>query len=212
EDFEKKAHTGDSLTAEGGLVPPGIPGHSPDVAIRYDPQLARLKLSDAGFPDGVGFPPLTLNCFYMINPEKATVIARQWQEVLGIATSIREYSATAEFDDFQVWLSGWIAEHPDPNYFLGQSGIIRGWKTFGWKDPTFDALIAEASRTSDRSRRMELYRRADRRLVAEEVIVIPIYYGGRVSFLAKPWVKQFQYTRFNSFQLKDVLVEKRPGC
>ena len=212
EEFKKKVPTVEILTAEGGLVPPGIPGHSPDVAIQHDPQLARLKLSEAGFPDGVGFPPLTLNYFYLINPENAAEIARQLQEVLGITTSIREFSAMTEFDDFQVWLSGWIAEHPDPHYFLGQSGIIRGWKALGWKDLIFDELIAEASRASDRPRRMELYRRADRRLVAEEVIAIPIYYGGRVSFLAKPWVKQFQYTRLSSFQLKDVLIEKMPGC
>ncbi len=210
DEFESKVLTVEGLTAEGGLVPPGIPGHSPDLAIRHDPQLARIKLSEAGFPDGVGFPPLTLNYLYLIDAEKAAEIARQWQETLGITTSIWEFSGSTEFDDILVWLGGWIGQHPDPHYFLGQSGIIKRWKAFGWKDPTFDALIAEASRTSDRPSRMELYRCADRRLVAEEVITIPMFYGGRVPFLVKPWVKQFQFTRFTNYQLKDVLIENRP--
>jgi oligopeptide transport system substrate-binding protein len=211
EDLKNHKLTVEDRTAEGGIVPSGIPGHSPDLAIRHDPQLARQKLSEAGFPDGVGFPPLTLKYFFLIGAERAAEIARQWQGTLGIATSIREFSTITELDDMQLWLTGWIGENPDPHYFLGKSGIIKWWNTLGWIDPAYEALIAEASRASDRQRRMELYRRADRRLVVDEVITIPISYGGRTRFLVKPWVKQFQYTRLSNYQLKDVLIENKPG-
>jgi ABC-type transport system substrate-binding protein len=42
----------------GGLVPPGMPGHSPDINLPYDVTLARRLMSEAGYPGGQGFPPV----------------------------------------------------------------------------------------------------------------------------------------------------------
>ena len=38
----------------GGLVPPGMPGHSPDINLPYDVTLARRLMSEAGYPGGRG--------------------------------------------------------------------------------------------------------------------------------------------------------------
>ena len=41
--------------ATGGFIPPGMPGHSDDIGIAYDPDRARKLLGEAGFPEGRGF-------------------------------------------------------------------------------------------------------------------------------------------------------------
>jgi ABC-type oligopeptide transport system substrate-binding subunit len=57
----------------------------------------------------------------------------------------------------------------------------------GWRNTRFDRLVEEAARIADEGRRMELYREADRILVAEEAVVMPLGYAqGRI--LRKQWV------------------------
>jgi hypothetical protein len=50
---------GYAFPATGGLVPPGMPGHSPEIGLPYDLQAARSLLAEAGYPDGRGFPSIT---------------------------------------------------------------------------------------------------------------------------------------------------------
>ena len=42
--------------ATGGLIPPGLAGHSPEIALPYDPTQARKLLAEAGYSAGRGFP------------------------------------------------------------------------------------------------------------------------------------------------------------
>jgi oligopeptide transport system substrate-binding protein len=61
-------------------------------------------------------------------------------------------------------------------------------KRLGWHDPTYDRLVEEASRTPDRAKRLEMYRQADRLLVAEQAFVLPTFYFLERNF-AKPWIR-----------------------
>jgi len=42
--------------ATGGLIPPGMPGHSAGIGLPCDPQKARRLMAEAGYPGGRGFP------------------------------------------------------------------------------------------------------------------------------------------------------------
>ena len=46
--------------ATGGIIPPGMPGHSPQIGLRFDPDLARDLLEQAGYTSGPIFPALPL--------------------------------------------------------------------------------------------------------------------------------------------------------
>ncbi len=49
---------GASSPALGGLVPPGLPGHTEHIGLLYDAARARQLLAEAGYPGGRGFPEI----------------------------------------------------------------------------------------------------------------------------------------------------------
>ena len=86
-------------------------------------------------------------------------------------------------------LNGWLADYPDPDNFLRQSDAITQLHRLGWQDADYDRLVEQASRTPDRAKRMAMYRQADRLLVAEQALVLPLFYNWGIE-LVKPWVKK----------------------
>jgi class 3 adenylate cyclase len=62
-----------------------------------------------------------------------------------------------------------------------------------------------------RAVRMAMYRQADRRLVAEHVLVVPAIMGGFPE-LRQPWVRGAEPNKIGHLSLKDILVEKQVGA
>jgi ABC-type oligopeptide transport system substrate-binding subunit len=81
----------------------------------------------------------------------------------------------------------------------------------GWQDPELDALLERAAHTPDRVVRLGLYRQADRRLVAEQALLIPAMYGG-LRELSQPWVGGARPNKMLRFSLRDVVVEKHASA
>ena len=177
----------------GGLVPPGMPGHSPDIGLPFDVELARRLMAEAGYPGGKGFP--VVKGLAPGGKERLDELTCQWREALGVETSFEQVGPGGLTEwkpdhstDILV-LNGWLADFPDPDNFLRQSDAITQLHRLGWQDPTYDRLVEQASRTSDRPKRMAMYRQADRQLVAEQTLVLPLFYPGGIN-LVKPWVKK----------------------
>jgi oligopeptide transport system substrate-binding protein len=185
---------GQRLPATGGFVPPSMPGHSPGIGLAYDPDLARRLMGEAGYPAGQGFPAVTL--VYSGGSQGERVVSHllsAWREYLcvGLDALSLDWAAFVERrarDPAELTLSGWGAGYPDPDNFLRVVfHSTEGSNYPRWRNAHFDALVEEATWVTDQAERMELYRQADRMLVAEEAVILPLSYGcGRM--LVKPWV------------------------
>src|SRR5205823_7396931 len=88
---------------------------------------------------------------------------------------------------YDVARRSWIGDYLDPNTFLGLMTSHDGNNRTGWKDATYDTLMAEASRELDPARRMQILARAEAR-VLDQAPVIPIYHYA-TSELLKPYVR-----------------------
>jgi ABC-type oligopeptide transport system substrate-binding subunit/class 3 adenylate cyclase len=193
--------------ATGGFIPPSMPGHSPGIALPYDPQKARQLLADAGYPGGRGFPTLRALTWHGGEPT-LEYLQDQWRENLGVEMRWDAVpfgkSLWAESQENQAQIKGgaWQADYPDPNDFL-QLGAQR-WFT-GWRSETYDRLVEEARRSMDQAERMKLFRRADRILV-EEAVLMP-YGHARWTLLVKPWVKRYPTSPMRQWFWKDVVIE-----
>jgi ABC-type oligopeptide transport system substrate-binding subunit/DNA-binding SARP family transcriptional activator len=194
--------------ASGGLVPAGMPGHSPGIGLPYDPVRACQLLAEAGYPGGCGLPRVDfLVPTGSVHEEVRKYQQTEWRKALGVhvAGETVEWAVLADRlnrNPPPMSLIAWMADYPDPDNFLRVNPIRR---ETGWRDETYDRLIEEARQLTDQGERMRLYQAADRILMEEAVVVPLLYY--RSHMLVKPWVKRYPTSAASQWFWKDVIIE-----
>ena len=91
---------------------------------------------------------------------------------------------------FDMHLDGWIADYPDPDSYMRNSEMFQRLKRWtAWSSETYETLVEGAAHTTDREKRLGMYREADRIWVSDQVLVAPIIYGFEAIRVYKPWVE-----------------------
>nr|NIN69473.1 hypothetical protein [Anaerolineae bacterium]NIN99523.1 hypothetical protein [Anaerolineae bacterium]NIQ82384.1 hypothetical protein [Anaerolineae bacterium] len=195
--------------ATGGQVPRGMPGHSAEIALPYDPGQARELLSAGGYPEGRGFPEVEL---LMARGREAVgdYLQAQWQANLGVQIRCKtmEWAELLErLNKTPPHLYGMAAAalYPDPESFLGPTGRDDHGGYYAWRDEAYNRLVEEARRATDQPERVRSYQQADRILV-NEAWILPLLYERRHS-LVKPWVVKLPTSAIMLGFWKDVIIE-----
>jgi len=171
-----------------GMVPLGIPGHSnTDFGPKFDLATAKSELAAAGYPDGVGFPKITL-----VTGGAALdgAIIRQLHDNLGIDINYEiedwaSYNQNLLTDPPAFWEMDWVADYPGANDFLGL--LLGSGKTNNfarWSSSDFDAAIARALAATDATSTQAAFDQAQA-IVQDQAPVIPVDYGSGYSLAAK---------------------------
>jgi ABC-type transport system substrate-binding protein len=194
------------LIATGGLVPPSLQGHTPDIAPRFDPELAREHLREAGGAHSIKFA--ALDDWRRV----AEAVAESWRTVLAVDVELTSWtvaqavSATNVKDLAPIVLTGWLPGYPDPEYFLRlllHSDALTNEGGFSY--PPFDQLIERARQERSDRARLELFHEADRMAVVDRVALIPIGYGRAMAYV-KPWVRGWWEFGKSSASFADLVV------
>ncbi len=182
--------------AADGFVPPGVPGFpSQWNDLPFDPEAARRELAEGGFPGGRGFPTLEFEYSAAI-PEfriVAETVATDLTRHLGIKVGTKALTTPALIDRYNNGRSpcgvmDWGADYLDPQNFLSIHLTTKGDVNHeSFSDPEIDALCASADREASAAKRLELYRRAERRAV-RQALRVPLYFNRRV-YLVSPRIK-----------------------
>jgi oligopeptide transport system substrate-binding protein len=201
------ASGGAVIPAMGGLIPPGMPGHSPAIGLPYDPIGAQELMAQAGYPGGSGFPPVEIIIWSGAEPQMDGKM-QSWREALGVEVSYKkipliDIPERAKSEPFHMALHGWGADYPDPDNIL-RVGFRK--EMTGWPGETFEEFVTNARRMLDQAERLKLYQEADRMLI-EEAVVVPLVYD-MTHLLVKPWVKRFPISPVQDWFLKDVVIER----
>jgi oligopeptide transport system substrate-binding protein len=195
------------------FTPPGIPGYLPRARLTGDLARARQLLSEAGYPDGRGFPPINI----LFNTHEghrsvAEAVQQMWMKHLNIHVTLRNeewkvFLNTTEKLDYQIARAGWGADYVDPNSFLELPVTDGGNNETGWSNAEYDRLIAEAARTPNPTRRFELFQQAEA-IFLDELPMLPIYFYTRPT-LIHPAVRNFFPTALDLHPWKYIHLE--PG-
>jgi oligopeptide transport system substrate-binding protein len=195
---------GNVLPAAGGVIPPGMIGHTPSVGPTYDPDHARQLLAEAGFPGGQGLPTINFGAF---RPLIVNQICNQWQEQLNVTirpdflqSTVRAAHALRA-GRISILHVGWICDCPDPDYILRV-----GMYDYASDHETYTALVEKARSLTEQNERLRLYRQAEQ-LLLEEVIVFPLLYG-RTNLLVQPWVKQLPVSALKWWFFQDAVIQR----
>jgi len=178
-------------------VPKGMSGYEPEIGLDYNPELAKKLLAQAGFPEGKGFPKVTL-MFDSLEMNKliGEKLQYAWKTILGIPQidiETREwkvYLETLRTSAPGVWRFGWGADFPDPYNFLDMFSSKNGNNHTRWKNATYDKLLQDAAVALKPESRNEIYRKAQKLLLEEDTVIIPLFQETHEA-LVKPYLKDF---------------------
>lgn len=215
---------GEGVPGIYGIVPPSFKEY--DIkkikGYTYEPDKARNYLKEAGFPDGKGFPKLTLqlnNAGNGKNIQIAEVIQKMLKENLNVDIEMNVLPLAEHIERFEsgkslFWKTGWSADYPDPETFLtllygkhipknnNEKSYVNASR---YNNPQFDSLFSMAMKEIDPKKRMDLYRQADQ-VAIDDAAIMPIYYEENYR-LIQTYVKNFPANAMEYRDLSRVYFE-----
>ncbi len=192
-------------------TPPNTAGYTCTSAVAYDLEKARALLSEAGYPEGKGFPAVEL--LYNTSETHHTIaqaVQEMWNKNLNISVSLvnqewKVYLATTHALDYDIARGGWIADYVDPNTFLNMWVTGGGNNRTGYANPVYDSLIARADNCPGRQRRLGFFQQAEA-ILLNDLPIIPVFFYTNQS-LIHPAVKGWYPTLLNQHPYKNLYLE-----
>ncbi len=168
-----------------GFLPPGTYGYDPEFRpYPFDPQRARILLAKAGYPNGKGLPVFQIwSSVRPPNIEREHEVIKQYLADVGIRVEIQyntdwpAFKTLVQEGKLPIFRWGWMADVPEPDNFLYNLFHSRGRTNLtGYRNPQVDRLLDRARAEQTYLKRIELYRDAERLIMADAPVIPLSYY------------------------------------
>ena len=179
----------------------------------YDKALeqARQWLAEAGYPNGEGFPAITvMHAKFEDVAQIVQAIQSMWQQGLGITVDVdtQEFnvflttiqSSTPVEEQPHTFQLAWCADYADENNWVHEvfntddeldlvSWEKDGNEPLGPEGESFNQLTGEAQQAQDPEKREELYKAAEKILVDDAAAIAPTNYFAN-AVVTKPYLRR----------------------
>jgi peptide/nickel transport system substrate-binding protein len=157
-------------------IPPSWPTAYTNEAPKRDVEGAKALLAEAGHADG-----LTVDLYSGEALPGGTRFAEAYK-VMAAEAGINVNVVVSPAESFWdvIWLqkpfvlSGWVIRPPFEAMTIAYLSDAE-WNETHWRRPEFDALMKQASQTTDRAARTDLYKQAQKMLAEEGGTIIPMF-------------------------------------
>ncbi len=191
DEINEAVYEGTRTTATG-ITPPGIPGFQEGLCdyCAYDPdaaQQAYQEWQDAG--NSLDEPlPIQFNADAGHEPVVQIIIDNL--DAIGIPATAEPQPSDTYFGQMAdggcvMCRAGWIADYPTYDNFMFDlfSTTALGGNNYGYSNPDFDDLLADAKRTTDADEAADLFHQAEQMLLNDDIGTIPInWYLGQYAY------------------------------
>lgn len=180
------------------FTPPYVnaaPDADADIGIDFDAPLAKTTLDQARIA-GARLPAFTLGTNTNQQFLDAAVAAIQnWRASLAAVITVEDFPFATYLELLRenpppLFRMGYCGSYPDAHNFLYDAFHSGSPYNFTrWSSAQFDELVTQAARETNALRRRTLYSRAEKILVEEDAVIIPILWSQRAS-LTRPRVER----------------------
>ena len=182
--------------------------------IKEDVAEAKKLLAEAGYPDGKGFPEVSILYNTSSNHKKiAEAIQDMWKKNLGIDVKLRNeewkvYLESQKKLNYNISRAGWIGDYLDPMTFMDMWVKDGGNNQTGWSNAEYDKLIKDtANKSGDQKVRMKAMHDAEK-ILMDEMPIMPIYYYVN-NYVLKDYVKGVFRSSLGPLDFKKATVDKK---
>ncbi len=181
-----------------------------ELSAEADVEAAQAALAEAGYPNGEGFPTITLS-YYTNDTVKKVVeaMASMLETNLGITVEITNEDWAIFYENvlagnFELCAMGWSGDYLHPSTFLSlvKTGDVNNLGKYS--NPAYDELVATAATTVDPAEAMAIMQEADN-LVAVEYPMLSLYYKSNMMLMDSS-ISGYYVTTSNNLMLKTAVV------
>ncbi|MDR2812899.1 MAG: peptide ABC transporter substrate-binding protein [Puniceicoccales bacterium] len=163
------------------LVPPGTMNYSSSKFFDNDVKQAQQLLAEAGYPNGEGFPPITI--LYNTSDNWKIIseaVQEMWRKNLKIYVQLQSiewgtFLVERRQHKFSICRGGWVGDYNDASTFLNLLLSNNNNNHAQWHSKTYDQMLAQASQEKDSLKRSQILLDAETFMISE-MPVIPIYF------------------------------------
>ena len=204
--MEKALHG--AVSATKSWIPKGMLAYDESIGISFNPEEAKKLWSE------IKNPPKAIEMWFDSGERNKIVgenIQSQVKKVLGIEIKIqvqewKVYLRTLVNDPPTFWRLGWGADYPDPDNFMNLFTCSSGNNNTRFCSKSYDAAIKEAAGSQDEGKRVELYTKAQKQLLEEEVAIVPLF-NEKNMHLVSQRVEGFYVNEMGDFSFKRITLK-----
>lgn len=210
---------------EYGITPPAIKGYDVNKikGYNYNVDTARKLFAEAGYPEGIGFPPvkLELNSGGLRNTNVAIEIQKQLMKNLGVKVELEIESFNQKLEDERygradMFRNAWIADYPNPENFLflfygktvpASDDAPSNFNISRYVNPRFDELYEKGLKMTNKEDAYKYFAEAEQYLMDDAVVIVLFY--GESYVLLNASVKNYFNNPINYKDFSEVYFKSR---
>lgn len=192
------------------FIPPTLLAYSSTLGLAFNPTKAKQELRASGIDFSL---PLAVEVI-LPNWEKVQIVGQfiqaQLKQNLGLNVNLQAFDnktfrAQLDLHAFPLFEASWSADYPDPDNFLSLFLSASGNNRTTWKNQGYDKMVMNARGMTDFSAREKIYLQAQKILLEEDAVLVPLYYEPNMA-LVRPTIKGMELNPLNYLNLKKVMI------